>query len=171
MSDSTSRELDLGSFKFTLPANWNAQFFPSIATKLRLVKSDCVVIVEHFLVSHTEAESSLDEFYDGHILDLQRSVNGVVFFDEPGTGCEILAENDGAFCRYFFHAIGRFILRLNLSGTWEPTDEDEVREMLRTVTLNGDVSESTAEIGLANFEIDYHNWFRVGAMYSVVAGS
>ena len=169
MMENGSELLNLGSFNFRLKARWAAQFFPSTETKLRLVKADAVVIVEHYLVPFAESESSLDEFYDGHILELQRSVNGVIFYDEEETGYEILAENDGEFCRYFFHAEGRFIFRLTLSGSWEPMYEDEVRGMLGSFSLTRDVTESTEEISLASFEIDYQEWFRVGAMYSKVA--
>jgi hypothetical protein len=171
MMETTPGQLNLGSFNITLPEKWDAQFFPSIETKLRLVKADSIVIIEHYLVPHAEAERFLDEFYDDHILDLQRSVNGVIFFDEQDTDYEILAENSGAFCRYFFHAEGSFLFRFTLSGSWEPTDEDEVRAMLSSLTLNGDVTESTGEISLATFEIDFQNWFHVGAMYSKIAGS
>jgi len=169
--DSATGRLNLGYFSITLPKRWDAQFFPSIETKLRLIKVDAVVIVEHYLVPDAEAEIFLDEFYDGHILDLQRSANGVIFFDEEDTGYEILAENDGKFSRYFFHAAGKFIFRFTLSGPWEPADEDEIREMLSSLTLNGDVFESTQEIRLATFEINFEEWFRVGAMYSKIAGS
>jgi hypothetical protein len=171
MMESISGQLNLGAFNITMPERWDAQFFPSIETKLRLVKADSVVIVEHYLVPDAEAERFLDEFYGSHILDLQRSANGVIFFDEEDTGYEILAENDGEFSRYFFHANGSFLFRLTLTGSWEPADEDEIREMLSSLTLHSDVIESTEEIRLATFEFDYQNWFRVGAMYSKIAGS
>jgi hypothetical protein len=38
MMESISGQLNLGAFNITMPERWDAQFFPSIETKLRLVK-------------------------------------------------------------------------------------------------------------------------------------
>lgn len=167
--ESGSEQLNLGPVNFRLRTGWSAQFFPSAETKLRLVKNSAVVIVEHYLMPHADSERSLDEFHDDHVLDLQRSVNGAVFFDEEETGYEILSENDGEFSRYFFYAERNFIFRFTLSGSWNTTDEDEVREMLASLSLIIDVSMSTEQISLVPFEIDFQDWLRVGAMYSRMA--
>ena len=167
--ESGSEQLNLGSFNFSLKTKWAAQFFPSSETKLRLVKNSAVVIVEHYLVPHADSKRSLDEFHDDHVMELQRSVNGAIFFDEEETGYEILAENNGEFSRYFFYAERNFVFRLTLSGSWDTTDEDDVREMLTSLSLIDDVSLSTKQISLVSFEIDFQDWFRVGAMYSRMA--
>jgi len=166
-----SEQLNLGPVSFSLRTGWSAQFFPSAETKLRLVKNSAVVIVEHYLTPNADSQRSLDEFHDDHVLDLQRSVNGAVFFDEEETGYEILAENNGEFLRYFFYAERNFIFRFTLSGSWDTTDENEVRDMLASLTLIEDASMSTEEISLLPFEIDFQDWLRIGAMYSRMADS
>jgi hypothetical protein len=157
--------LDLGSFKFNLAKGWEVHFFPSIETKVRLVKGDSVAIVEHYVVPADEAEGLLDSFYEDHILDLQRNVNGVIFFDEEDTEYEILVENAGEFRRYFFLATDRYIVRFTLAGSWESQDEEEIREMLRSISINGCSTELTDEMRLVAFNFDHQGWLRVGAMY------
>ena len=171
MMEKNSGQLNLGSFNFRLLAKWAAQFFPSAETKLRLVKNSAVVIVEHYLMTHDKPEISLDEFHDDHVLDLQRSVNGAIFYDEEDTGYEILAENNGEFFKYFFLAEGNFVFRFTLSGSWDTADEDEIREMMSSLTLTDDAPMPAEKTGLAPFEIDFQDWLRVGAMYSRMASS
>lgn len=167
---SESKFLNLGLFSFDLHERWDAHFFPKIESKLRLVKDEAVVMVEYFLTPQLESENSLDAFFDDHILELRRNVNGAIFDEEEDTDYEILVENDGEFRRYFFLAEGRFIFRLTLSGSWEPQDEDEIRDMLKTLSVNGKPTETTSEINPASFDFDYQDWFQVGAMYSMRGG-
>ena len=167
MTESGLGSLNLGSIEFILTKGWEAHFFPSIETKVRLVKGDSVAIVEHYVVPGEEAEGTLDSFYEDHILDLQRNVNGVIFFDEEDTEYEILVENAGEFRRFFFLAAGRFIVRFTLSGSWEFQDEEEIREMLRSLSINSYHTEWTEEIRLVAFNFDHQDWFRVGAMYAM----
>ena len=63
-----------------------------------------------------------------------------------------------------------FIFRFTLSGSWEPQDEDEIREMLTSLTVNGESAESATEMSPASFNFDYQDWFQVGAMYSMRGG-
>ena len=166
---SEPNSLNLGLFHFDLPERWDAHFFPRIESKVRLVKDDVVVMVEYFLVSESESASALDSFYEDHMVDLKRNVNGAIF-DEDDTDYEILVENNGEFRRYFFLAAKSFIFRFTLSGSWEPQDEDEIREMLTSLTVNGESTESATEMSPASFNFDYQDWFQVGAMYSMRGG-
>ena len=163
-------QLDLGPFSLGLPERWDAHFFPKIETKLRLVKDDCTVLIEHYLVPQVDSENALDLFFEDHILELKQNVNGIVFDAEEDTDYEILVENNGEFRRYFFLSAGSFIFRFTLSGFWEPLDEDEVRSMIAGLTVNSEPSKSTDRIVPANFEFDYNDWFRLGAMYSKRGG-
>ena len=158
--------LDLGSFTIDLPPMWDAHFFPRIESKVRLVKDETILIIEYFLVPEADSENFIDVFYEDHILDLQRNINGVIFVDEEDTEYEILFENDGEFRKYFFYGHSRFIFRFTLSGLWEPEDEDDIRSMLKNLSINADPTESTEEIILASFNFDYQDWFKFGAMYS-----
>ena len=159
--------LDLGLFTIDLPARWDAHFFPSIPTKIRLVKDECVAVFEYFLAPVAASEGSLDFFYAENISELQRNVNGVVFEeDDEDVDYEVVVENKGEFRRYFFHGVGRFIFRITLTGSWEPQDEAEIRAMLKSSIISVDSTQSTSEIIMESFEFDHENWFRVGAMYS-----
>jgi len=158
--------LDLGSFTIGLPPMWDAHFFPRIESKVRLVKDETIVMIEYFLVPEAHSESFIDVFYEDHILDLQRNINGVIFEDEEDTDYEILFENDGEFRRYFFCGSSRYILRFTMSGLWEPEDEDEIRSMLKNLTINAEPTESTEAIIPVSFDFDYQDWFKLGAMYS-----
>jgi hypothetical protein len=161
--------LNLGSFNLNLPDRWDAHFFPKIESKVRLVKDESVVMVEHFLAPGTDASEALDSFYEDHIVDVQRNVNGAIF-EEEDTDFEMLVENDGEFRRYFFFAANRYIFRFTLSGSWEPQDEDDVRAMVNGLEVNESSAQLTAEIVPAAFDFDYQSWFQVGAMYSKRGG-
>jgi len=163
--------LNLGFFNLDLPAGWDAHFFPSIESKLRLVKEESIVIFEYFLAPDLENEGILEFFYQENISELQRNVNGVVFEEDyDDRGYEVLVENDHEFRKYFFHSLDRLIFRLTLTGTWEPQDEDEIRTVLKSISGNEVSPQPTSEIVMAPFEFEYENWFRVGAMYSKRGG-
>ena len=167
---SESNFLNLGLFHFALPERWDAHFFPRIESKVRLVKDDAVVMVEYFLVSESESAVTLDSFFEDHVVDLKQNVNGAIFDEDEDTEYEILVENNGEFRRYFFLAAKSFIFRFTLSGSWEPQDEDEIREMLSGLTVIGASMESTSGVTSASFDFDYQDWFQVGAMYSMRGG-
>ena len=161
---------ELGYFSISIPERWDLHFFPNNNTKLRLVKDQCALLVEHFLVPSKDSSDIIDSFFEDHSLALRRKINGAIFDLEDELEYEVLAEEDGKFSRYFFYAAGRFIFRLILSGDWEPNDEDEIRTMLRRLKLNREIDMVTEEVILVPFEFEYKNWFRVGAMYSLRGG-
>ena len=70
-----------------------------------------------------------------------------------------------------FLAEGNFVFRFTLSGSWDTADEDEIREMMSSLTLTDDAPMPAEKTGLAPFEIDFQDWLRVGAMYSRMASS
>jgi len=164
--DNELSHVALGVFNFDLPDRWDAHFFPNLDSKLRLVKDGSIVFVEYFLTPQTESQEVLDSFYVAHIVELQRSINGAIFDDIEDTDYEILAEDNGEFCRYFFLAKGRYIFRFTLSGFWQPQDEDEIRGMLKGLTLSGEPSGTTDEITQMSFIFDYQNWVQIGGMYA-----
>ena len=54
MMESISGQLNLGAFNITMPERWDAQFFPSIETKLRLVKRAGERVDARIYSSYTE---------------------------------------------------------------------------------------------------------------------
>ena len=73
-------QLDLGPFSLGLPERWDAHFFPKIETKLRLVKDDCTVLIEHYLVPQVDSENALDLFFEDHILELKQIAKQLFVF-------------------------------------------------------------------------------------------
>ena len=163
--------LNLGFFNIDLPANWDAHFFPSVESKLRLIKDEATVIIEYFLFPGTDSQANLDFFYQENVTELQRTAVGLIYEeDDEEIEYELVVENKGSFIRYFFHATGGFIFRLILVGSWEPRDEDDLRNVLKGLTINNAPPQEIGEITPGSFYFDHESWFRVGSMYSKRGG-